>query len=644
MNKMYLKPIVNILLLFVVFFAINGCSKDDDNNTENKTEITLPKEAYRLQIVEAAFSEPLTQEEYDATLGEISVKLLRVDEQTLLFYIPVEVAVGSTTFTIPQLNVSQTLEVKNPELKGSEAVVLQPLFEKITPEYQDLYDPEYMDYLATVHTSFKDYYQTLSQEEKNDMALFYQVNEDFFVKILNPDLQEKNVKETVRIIKKFSVATFFFVGGSTALSLPGTPVEKAVIGAIAVTGAIKAWDYGKQLINQITVVTNITDNLLGGKAHNQSFNKSGISFVNDQPKSINLYIEHQQISATNRSSTASGLISFFDVYDGLISATKKVNEVIRFINDHVFFANISEIPVSEIPSTSETQTEAMTEEFYSYLKLSVADTNVEITESRFEEGAIRMKMSIKNLNIVTGESINTQLNYSYQEDFSSVTGSIPIEIKLEEGYNYQLQIGAGNLSINEEPTPQQTIEQGGSISLPNYMRQNVRLLLDGKPVDVGQSGLSWTPVNFGAVPVSSLPVYEPNYTFDIYDYTNKRNVTFHLDLTLTNDAYGYLVGNTLELDNKRLVTFNADGTCVSTWVDTGGTTTPTTYQWYGGSYSQSYQDCQEGIVITTKVIGVIYLPQNSATVPSYILIEEGGTFRANSFYGCPNNLFYIPIE
>lgn len=484
MNKMYLKPVVNILLLFVVFFVMNGCSKDDGNNTENKTEVTLPKEAYRLQIVEATFSEPLTQEEYGATLGEISVKLLRVDEQTLLFYIPAEVAVGQTVFTIPQLNVSQTLEVKNPELEGSEAVVLQSLFEKIAPEYQEISDSEYADYLTTVHTSFKDYYQTLSQEEKNDMALFYQVNEDFFVKILNPDLQEKNVKETVRIIKKFSVATFFFVGGSTALSLPGTPVEKAVIGAIAVTGAIKAWDYGKQLINQITVVTNITDNLLGGKAHNQSFNKSGISFVNDQPKSINLYIGQQQISATNRSSTASGLISFFDAYDVLISATKKVNEVIRFINDHVFFANISEIPVSEIPSTSETQTEAMTEEFYSYLKFSVADTNVEITESRFEEGAIRIKMSIKNLGVVTGEAINTQLNYSYQEDFSSVTGSIPIEIKLEET-NFDLDLsGTWELKV----TNYSCSNSSGSLPIADW---NFIISNNGTTIALPPSGSAW---------------------------------------------------------------------------------------------------------------------------------------------------------
>ena len=52
-----------------------------------------------------------------------------------------------------------------------------------------------------------------------------------------------------------------------------------------------------------------------------------------------------------------------------------------------------------------------------------------------------------------------------------------------------------------------------------------------------------------------------------------------------------------------------------------------------------------GTIITTKVIGVVYLPEgNGVTIPNYILIEEGGTFRANSNNGCPNNLFYIPVE
>src|SRR5690606_39082853 len=112
MNKKYLKS-VGIVLFLAVFFAVNSCSKSDDNHVEDSegTEVALPAEALRLQIVEASFSEPLTQEEYDGTLGDVSLKLVRESEQTLLFYIPGTVPVGEVVFSIPELKVSQKLNV-----------------------------------------------------------------------------------------------------------------------------------------------------------------------------------------------------------------------------------------------------------------------------------------------------------------------------------------------------------------------------------------------------------------------------------------------------------------------------------------------------------------------------------------------------
>src|SRR5690606_42097127 len=149
MNKKYLKS-VGIMLFLAVFFAVNSCSKSDDNHTDDgdSTEPTLPKEALRLQIVAASRSEPLAQEEYDGTLGDVSLKLVRADEQTLLFYIPGTVPVGEVVFSIPELKVAQKLNVKNAELRASESVVLAPFFERTSTEYQGISDPEYVTYMT----------------------------------------------------------------------------------------------------------------------------------------------------------------------------------------------------------------------------------------------------------------------------------------------------------------------------------------------------------------------------------------------------------------------------------------------------------------------------------------------------------------
>ncbi len=445
MKKIYL-----FLLLIIGITFLNGCNKEEDSESNSSTEITLPKEVYRMQIVEAKFSQSLSKEEYDGTLDGLPIKLIRTDESTLFFYISGNVNLGQRLLTVPDLSVSNSLEVKNPELNGSVETALKPIFEKTTSEYQQISDVEYSNYLATVNTTFTDYYKTLSSDEKKDMALFYQVNELYFKEILNPALQEKGVQETLKIVAKFSTATYFFIGGSGLLALPGTPVEKALIGLVAVTGAVKAWDFGKQLINQIAIVTKIDISFFEDKPGNKTFgDTAGLSFVNDQSKNVTLYMQLQNITTANKSGTASGLTAFFNVYDMLISATKKTNEVIKFINDHVFFSNIPAIPISNIPTTTQTQTNAITQETFSYLKFSVADSNVKITEIKFENGSVNMKMTIINPNAVSGNSIDTQLNYDYKEDFNTVSGSIPIEIKLEEDLTELYRVSAlGSYTVN----------------------------------------------------------------------------------------------------------------------------------------------------------------------------------------------------
>lgn len=442
MNKKYLKS-VGIMLFLAVFFAVNSCSKSDDNHTDDgdSTEATLPKEALRLQIVEASFSEPLAQEEYDGTLGDVSLKLVRADEQTLLFYIPGTVPVGEVVFSIPELKVSQKLNVKNAELRASESVVLAPFFERTSTEYQGISDPEYTAYLTEVNTSFNYYYQSLSAAEKNEMALFYQVNEAFFDEILNIDTNGvRSVEATVRKVAKFTIASYLFVTCSTALTLPGTPVEKAVIGAVAVTGAVKAWDYGKQLVNQVSIVNGITQEILDGLSTATTLdNSASLTFVHDEPKSVSFYTEQHKMTSANRSGTAEALVSFFDAYDVLTSATHTVNDVIRFINDHVFFANISEIPVYELPANSNTETAVMTADFFSYLTFSVADNNVNLSETSFENGAVNMKMTITNPDNVTNGVVPTQLNYTYEDAFNQVSGSIPIDVILAEEVQFELE-------------------------------------------------------------------------------------------------------------------------------------------------------------------------------------------------------------
>lgn len=421
------------LMLLIGFTFLNGCSKDDESQQESDTtEVTLPKEAYRLQIVEAKFSQELPEEEYDGTLGNTPIKFVRADEHTLFFYIPGEITVGEIDLKIPQLNVSNRLNVKNPVLTGAAETVLQPVFKKTTPEYQQISTPEYADYLTTVNATLKDYYQTLTAEEKNDMALFYQINEKLFSEILDANAQKGDpVKDVYALVRRHQKAVAaMFLGG--VLVATGAPV---IGSAVVIAGVVKILQDDGVLVAGINVVMNYVreNGVIDKPAFNKTFNAGDIVFVDDELKAINLYAKQRKMISSDRNSGAIGLVTFFEAHDMLYDIARKINEEITRRKDNWFFSKIPLIPVRELPNTATTTTTtALTEEAFGYMNFSVADNNVKITEAKFENGIIRMKMTIVNPVTVTGNNIKTQLNYTYKEEFSNVSGSFPVEIHLDK--------------------------------------------------------------------------------------------------------------------------------------------------------------------------------------------------------------------
>jgi hypothetical protein len=386
--------------------------------------------------VEAQFSQPLLQEEYDADLGGIPLKLVRSDDNTLVFYVPGTTAVGETTLNIPQLEAQSKFEVKKSVLNGNEEVVLKPFFEDLNFSQNRISDEEYSEYLADALTAFEAYYKSLSKDDKNHMALFYQVNEHWFKEILGLNSTSKfttlGTASTLVKTKKLLASVIIFAGSGYILSLPGTPLEKSLVAVAGVTAGVLAWEYATELVNEINIVERVTDQILGNNLIKSNFDTQGLVFRNEEGQNVNLYTGNRSVTTADELSTAEGTSIYFDAYGRLINITEKVNDVIQFINDNLFFSNISQIPVHKIPGSAEMQSSVLTAEDYNSLKFTVAEDNVQLSDVAFENGVIRMKMTVKNPDTVTGNSLKTTLNYSYQNEFSNATGSIPIEVKLEE--------------------------------------------------------------------------------------------------------------------------------------------------------------------------------------------------------------------
>lgn len=433
MRKLHL---IYVALLIGVAIFWSGCSKDDDTGSNTNQEITMPKEAFQLQIVEVQFSKPLSQEEYDADLGGVPIKLIRSDVNKLVFYVSGETALGETTLKIPSLETQAKFEVKKGVLNGREDVVLKPFFEDLTVSQNTIINEEYSVYLAETQIAFQEYYKSLSNEDKNQMALFYQINEKWFKEILDLNPSEGRItmdlKTTFKKALIFSGSVYVFGSSGYLLSVPGTPLEKSIIAIAGVTAGVLAWDYGTQLVQEINIVESITNQILGNRSAKTTLEKQNILFVNDEAKNLSLYTGQRNLTTADESSVAEGTNTFFSAYVTLVNTTEKVNKVIEFINENLFFSNISLIPIYKIPSSTEMQSAVVTAEDYNSLKFTVTDANVLLSDLAFESGSVRMKMTVKNPGVITGNNLKTTLNYTYQNQFSNTSGSIPIEIQLQE--------------------------------------------------------------------------------------------------------------------------------------------------------------------------------------------------------------------
>ncbi|WP_158960301.1 hypothetical protein [Myroides fluvii] len=350
MKKLHL-----IYAAFILGSAIfwSGCSKNDNDNPDSdpKQEITMPKEAFQLQIVEAQFSQPLLQEEYDADLGGVPLKLVRAEDNTLVFYVPGTTALGTTTLHIPNLDVNTKFEVKESLLNGSEDVVLKPLFEDLSLIKSAITDEEYSAYLANTLTAFEEYYKSLSNDDKNQMALFYQVNESWFNEILNVNQPQGfttlGVASTLVKTKKLLASVIIFAGSGYILALPGTGIEKSLVTVAGVTAGVLAWKYATELVNEINIVDRVVNQIQGNQITKTTFETQGISFTHNKAQNVHLYTGNRSVTASDQSNTAEGTGIFFDAYGRLTKATEKINNLIQFVNDHVFFANIRKYPFTK---------------------------------------------------------------------------------------------------------------------------------------------------------------------------------------------------------------------------------------------------------------------------------------------------------
>src|SRR5690606_33070352 len=174
-----------VLFIFVSTFFIQ-CSKDDDpkeSEVEVSDDITADKNTVSpLEIVQLTSENPLLADIYEANLGNVSLKLAKVDDNTLILVVPPDVQSGKSILTFMENKKTVEIEfnVLSLELVQDPESVIQPMLVEVDLILnQSPTNPELISYASSLESlmaEFESAYNSLSIDNKKKVATFFELN------------------------------------------------------------------------------------------------------------------------------------------------------------------------------------------------------------------------------------------------------------------------------------------------------------------------------------------------------------------------------------------------------------------------------------------------------------------------------------
>jgi hypothetical protein len=181
-----------LLIIFstVILFSCEKEEKITDNQHSEQLEILVnnffikPKQIVTIEV----FNQSIDEESVQAMLGETEITIFKSSETNLIFTVP-EIDEGFTTlnFTLANKQADLAFEIGSNEVNNPEIVVQNELLNPLNELQTDIDDLlaegglsqiqiESLNKSTQLLNQFQEKYQTLSEQEKLEVAKFYNVN------------------------------------------------------------------------------------------------------------------------------------------------------------------------------------------------------------------------------------------------------------------------------------------------------------------------------------------------------------------------------------------------------------------------------------------------------------------------------------
>ncbi|WP_127845430.1 hypothetical protein [Psychroflexus aestuariivivens] len=432
-----MKKIKNILFVLIIAMAF-ACSKDDSNPETDNNQILEGGTIYTAQIVEIDI-ESVTSETYQGILGDTTIELRKTTENTLAFFVEPDFIAGSTTLTIEGLdNLKVNYTIEETVLTQNVEETIQPYFDQILIERQALFLANADEKAIQLIDSFIDLYPTLDEQQKENLSIFYEANKNLIDAAINGDANRFNSNLASQFTScEASIYLTGILGVFTTIStsLPFTQIATPIL-AVS-TGILLAETYENcSSLSSATIKNTFVqaeDQIFNsGDFERNSANESVINFSSDDARDISIQIQNRTMLPGDSNDSNNFISTYFSATSSFNALViQKMNAAINYLNtEWSIFFNIEpyqEITVSEMPTT---ETTSMTSDDYNNFTFSVSNSNLNLESISFSDGGINAKIKIVDESAMNGEFETATLDFTYQDDFNSFSGSFDIKVSI----------------------------------------------------------------------------------------------------------------------------------------------------------------------------------------------------------------------
>lgn len=428
-----------IALLFFI-----SCDSYDYTDT-NEYEYTTPDTVMQSQLVTVTFDEPISISKPVAKIDTFNIDLV-VSDSAFSFMVPSTLPAGKRKLRVNSLGYL-TIDYHVKELVlPMPAVEIMSGFSKTLDDIDAQFGKGSADnneQISNIVAQFKTYYNSLSANEKNEVAKVYWANKKTYDALLKFSTQQNSVPQKISNKMRLNLAGFIasvgFIGiGSEAISIknPYVSILGVATAGIATAAAITTLEnmLDEVYVDNKSIFERITDGLNNANAAmltKTATENNRIEFVSGRLKTVNVANEATNVHSGLSNSANLQMKLFFWAYKTLDNFVTDINKLIEWGNENVPLFEYSMIDFEEIATKSQEKNYLMESDDFENYSFTISDSRISIEKVDFG-GNGKINFQLKIPDDVKVDTIATKLNYKYDGFFNTHGGSVDIRIIREK--------------------------------------------------------------------------------------------------------------------------------------------------------------------------------------------------------------------